>query len=125
MIRYYSYMWPRRSNVLAPLTESDSCSKGRAIIWNGDMEVTLRDLKHMVSAETLLNYPDQEIPFTVHTYESDEKLGTSISQNDKPIALFSIKSSKPQHIYTNTNRALLLILECLLLNSLEFSLATK
>ena len=50
----------------------------------------------MVSSETLLGYPDWTINFTVHTNTSDKKLGDVISQNNKPIALFSIIQSKPQ-----------------------------
>ena len=41
----------------------------------------------MVSSETLMNYSDWEIPFTVHTYSSDKQLGTVISQDNKPIYL--------------------------------------
>ena len=37
----------------------------------------------MVSAETLLNYPDWKIPFTVHTDAPDKQLGAVISQNNK------------------------------------------
>ena len=50
----------------------------------------------MVSAETLLNYPDWTIPFTIHTDASDKQLGAVISQNDKPIAFFCRRLSKVQ-----------------------------
>ena len=49
----------------------------------------------MVSAETLLRYPYWKIPFTVNTDASDKKLGSVISQNNKPIAFFSIILTKP------------------------------
>ena len=34
----------------------------------------------MISSETLLNYPDLKIPFTVHTDASDKQVGAVISQ---------------------------------------------
>ena len=43
----------------------------------------------MVSAETLLIYPDWIIPFTVHTDASDKQLGAIISHINKPIGFFS------------------------------------
>ena len=56
----------------------------------------------MVSADTLLSYPYWKIPFTVHTDVFDKHLGSVISQNNKPIELFSIILSKTQLNYTMT-----------------------
>ena len=67
----------------------------------------------MVSDETLLSYPYWKLPFTVQTYASDKQLGAVISQNNKPIAIFSKKLSKPQHNYTTTKKEILAVVECL------------
>ena len=67
----------------------------------------------MVSAKTLLDYPDWKIIFTVHTDASDKKLSSIIGQNNKPIALFSRKLSKPQRNYITAEKELLSIVECL------------
>ena len=66
----------------------------------------------MISAETLLNYLDWKITFTLQVYASDKQLGDAISQNDKPINLFLRKLSKPQNNYTTTEKKLLLIVKC-------------
>ena len=58
----------------------------------------------MVSAETLLNYHNWTITLTLHTYDSDKQLGAVISQNDKPIDLFSRKLSNTQNNYTTTEK---------------------
>ena len=113
MVQYYRYIWPRWSQVISPMLEAAIRPKGREIIWNNDMELTFCNLKHMISTETLLNYTDWTIPFTVHTDASDQQLGAVISQNNKHISFFSRKLSKPQRNYTTPEKELILIVECL------------
>ena len=48
----------------------------------------------MVSAKTLLTYPDQTITFMVHITASDKQLGNAIIKNNKPITLFYVKINK-------------------------------
>ena len=59
-------------------------------------EIPLKELKRMVSVETLLSYPDCKIPFTVHTGASNKQLGYFISQNNKATDLFPSRLSRPQ-----------------------------
>ena len=47
-----------------------------------------KELRHMVSDETLLNYTDWKVPFNVHTDAYDKQLCAIISQNNKPIDIF-------------------------------------
>ena len=63
----------------------------------------------MFSVDTLLDYPDRLIPFTVHTDASDKQFGSVISKNDKPIDLFLIRLIHPQRNYTTTDKDLILI----------------
>ena len=65
----------------------------------------------MLYVETLLSYPDWKLTFTVHTDAFDKHLGSVISQNNKPIAFFSSKLSKPHRNYTTTEKELLSIVE--------------
>ena len=111
MVQYYMEMWPRRSHILAPLTEAASVPKGRQILWNDALESSFKELKRMVSAETLLRCPDWKLPFTVHTDASDKQLSDFISQNNKPIAFFTRRLIKPQLNYTTTEKELLAIVE--------------
>ena len=113
MFQYYRDMWPRRSHILAPLTEAARGPKGRTIFWNEALEIYFKELKCMVSLETLLSYTDCNLPFTVHTDASDKQLGAVISKNKKPIDLFSRKLINPQRNYTTTKKELLAIVECL------------
>ena len=84
------------------MIEVASGPKGRKIIWNYSLEDYFKLLKRMFYADTFLSYTYFTIPFTVHTDASDKKLGSVISNNDKPIAFLSRRLSKPQHNYTTT-----------------------
>ena len=74
---------------MTPLTETARFPKVREILWNDDMEVVLYGIIHIFSTETLLNYTYRKIPLNVQIYACYEQLGAVISQNDKPIDLFS------------------------------------
>ena len=56
-----------RSHVLAPLIEADIGPKGRRILFNDALESSFKELKRMISSETLISDPDWKLPFTVHT----------------------------------------------------------
>ena len=96
MVQYYKEIQTRWSYLLGPITEAASGPNIREILWNDKQGVAFCDIKRMVSAETLLNYIDQTIPLTVHTYTSNKQLGDVITQKDKPITLFSKKSINTQ-----------------------------
>ena len=113
MVQYYRDMLPRRSHLLAHLTEAASGPKGRKILWNDALETSFKEIKRMVSDETLLSYPYWKIPFTVHTDACDKHLGAVIIQNNKRISFFYRKLSKPQRNYTTTKKELLTIVEFL------------
>ena len=88
IVQYYRDIWYRRSHVLAPLTEAASGPKGRKMFWNDTLESSFKELKCMVSAETLLSYPGWKLTFSVHTDTSDKNLGSVIRKNKKPITYF-------------------------------------
>ena len=114
LVQYYRDLWPRRSHVLAPLTEAAAGKAKRAKIkWTEELERAFQDLKKLVAKDTMLNYPDWSKPFEVHTDASDFQLGAVISQNNKPIAFFSRKLNTAQKNYTTTEKELLSIVECL------------
>ena len=104
VVQYYRFICPRWSHILSPITKADSGPKGRKVLWNNALEESFKKLKRMVSAKTLLSYPDWNIPFMVHTYDSDKELGDVISQNNKPISLSSRILINPQRNYTTNNK---------------------
>ena len=68
-------------------------------------------MKKLIAKETLLTYPDFNLPFDIHTDASKLQLGACISQNGKPIAFYSRKLNPAQTRYTTTERELLSIVE--------------
>ena len=88
IVQYYRNMFTIKPHVLTPLKEASISAKSKNILWNNDLSVDLWELKQMVSDETLLNYLDCTIKFTVQKYASDKHLGAIIIQNNKPIHLF-------------------------------------
>jgi hypothetical protein len=59
-------------------------------------------IKKIMARETIMVYPNFEIPFEVHTDASAFQLGAVISQNGKPIAFYSRKLTPTQTRYTTT-----------------------
>ena len=88
MVHYYSYIWPMRYHILAPLADPDSNPKVRKILFNYTLEYYFKELKYMVSADTFFNYPGCTIPFTVRTGESNKQLDAVIIQNNKVISFY-------------------------------------
>ena len=111
IVNYYRDMWVRRSHLLAPLARLTS----KTVKWQwGDKErQSFNDMKRVISAETLLAYPNFNEEFVIHTDASHYQLGAVISQKGKPIAFYSRKLKPEQTRYTTTERELLSIVETL------------
>ena len=97
-------MWPRRYRILDPLIEEARAPKGRKILCNDALEDSFKELKCMVSSETLLSYPYWKIPSPVHTDASDKHLGDVISQNNKYIVFLSIRLRRPKCNYATNKK---------------------
>ena len=95
------------------MIEADISPNGRKILWNYALESFFKELKRVFSAEKFMGYPGWKLPFTVHTDSSDKQLCAVISQNNKLIAFFSRRLSKPRRNCTTTDKKLIAILECL------------
>lgn len=114
MVQFYRDMWKQRSHILSPLVDATTKGKGKTPInWTPELNAAWLKLRDVISGETLLRYPDWNIPFEIHSDASDYQLGAVLSQEGKPIAFFSRRLSKAQMNYTTTEKELLSIVECL------------
>ena len=57
--------------------------------WTNVKQMAFNKIKQIVGRETLLSYPDFNLPFELHTDASHTQLGVVIGQNNKPIAFYS------------------------------------
>ena len=60
-----------------------------------------------------LSYPDCSKPFEMHPDASDAQLGAVLSQEGKPLAMFSRKLNKHQRNYTVGEKEMLSVVEAL------------
>ena len=100
MVNFYRDMWPRRSQILAPLTVLTSTSI--SFKWTEEQDKAFKEMKQVMVRETLLAFPDFSKKFTIHTDASKTQLGAVISQNGKQIAFYSRKLNPAQTRYTTT-----------------------
>jgi hypothetical protein len=124
MVQYYRDMWPKRSEILAPLTDLvGECGETKAIKRNGTKKKPWRwdfihqqafdNVKSTIAKEVVLAYPDFTKPFEIFTDASTMQLGAVITQEIRPGAFFSRKLSKAQTKHNVTKIKLLAIVETL------------
>ena len=111
MVNYYRDMWPKRSELLAPLSSLTSATAKWE--WTDVHQKSFDEMKKLVVRETLLTYPDFNKTFEIQTDASDLQLGACIMQEGKPIAFYSRKLNPAQTRYTVTEKELLSIVETL------------
>ena len=111
MVNFYRDMWIHRSHTMAPLTALTSVT--RKWKWEKEHQDAFEATKRIIARETLLAYPDFELPFELHTDASDYQLGAVIAQKGKPIAFYSRKLNPAQTRYTVSEKELLSIVEVL------------
>ena len=111
LVNYYRDMWPKRSEILGPLTGLTSTSVPWK--WTPECQHAFEAMKSLVARDVILSYPQFDKPFHIHTDASKSQLGAVISQENKPIAFYSRKLSPAQTRYTTTERELLSIVEVL------------
>ena len=111
MINYYRDMWKKHSELLVPIMSLTSTESKWD--WTDKHQKVFDAIKTVILRKTILSYPDFTKNFDIHMNASDLQLGAVISQNKKPILLYSRKLNPAQKGYTTTTTNFLAIVEML------------
>jgi hypothetical protein len=109
MVNYYRDIGVRRSELIAPLTSMTS--KNVKFNWMDEHQKAFENIKKIICREVMSTFPDFSKPFHIYTDASDKQLGAVITQDEKPIALYSRKLNSAQKIYTTGELELLSIVQ--------------
>ena len=120
MVTHYRDMWPRRSHILAPLTDLLGT---KTFQWGAAQDESFKKMKAIIARDTLLAYPDHNKTFHIETDASDYQLGGRIFQcvkdpvsgksKEQDIAFYTRKLNSAQKNYTTIEKELLSIVEVL------------
>ena len=126
VVTYYRDMWPKRSHILAPLTELLGT---KTFIWDAPQREAFRKMKAIITKDTLLAYPDHNRKFKLDTDASDYQLGGRIYQDfdhptkknpdgtpfqvERDIGFYARKLNSAQKNYSAIEKELLSIVEIL------------
>ncbi|GKA17002.1 RNA-directed DNA polymerase [Tanacetum coccineum] len=89
------------SSIIAPLTE---CMKGGKFQWTKEAGDAFEELKQRVTQASVLALPNFDDVFQVECDASGLGIGGVLSQNQKPIALFSEKFNEARHKYSTYDK---------------------
>ena len=109
-VTFYRDMFPKRSHLLAPLTDQ---TKSRTLNWTPECQDAFDQIKALLAKDAFLAYPDHNLPFHIYCDASDLQLGAVIFQSDKACAYYSRKLNSAQQNYTVGEKEILSIVETL------------
>jgi RNase H-like domain found in reverse transcriptase/Reverse transcriptase (RNA-dependent DNA polymerase) len=118
MVTYYRDMWPRRSYILALLTELIGT---KTFKWDEPQRKAFKEMKALIAKDTLLAYPNHNLPFKIKTDASDYQLSGRIYREQwcdetkkfvpRDIAFYSRKLNGAQKNYSVIEKELLSIVK--------------
>jgi hypothetical protein len=81
--------------------------------WTPHCDKAFAEMKAVMLADTLMHYPNINIPFEIYTDPSDYQMGAVIMQNGHPVVYWSCKLNEAERNYLTIKKELLAIVHCL------------
>ena len=78
-----------------------------------DCQEAFQKIKHIVTSESMLRFPNFELPFEVHTDASDRAIGGVLVQEGDLIAFESKKLKEAEQHYSTHEKEMTTVLHCL------------
>lgn len=113
-INFYKDFIEQRSTILQPIV--NLTKKNTVFKWTSVHEKAFYDIKQALAKDTLLNYPNPNVPFDIYADASDTAIAVAIFQNSKPVSFFSQTLSQSQRNYTVTQKETLALVKGLQAN---------
>ena len=83
MVYYYRDMWQKRSHILASLNDLAGSKMKKHRRLTEVEQAAFDEAKAILAQEAILNYPDFNKPFAIHSDASDLQLRVVISQDGR------------------------------------------
>jgi hypothetical protein len=112
LANYYRKFIAAYAKHAAPLT--DLLKKDRMWHWSNQCQVAFDKLKDTVASKPVLQLPNFELPFEVHTDASKKAIGGVLVQEGHPIAYASRKLKEAEQKYFAHEKEMLAVIHCLL-----------
>ena len=106
-INFYNTMFPRRTQVLNPLTALTR--DDTPFRWGKTEEDAFIEMKAILASDCMNAYPDLNKPFDIVCDASDYQLGSCILQDGRPIDYWSKRLTSAQKNYSTCEKELLAI----------------
>ena len=110
-INFYKDFIKNRSTILQPIV--NLTKKQTPFKWTQVQDQAFHNIKQALAKDTLLIYPDPNLPFDVYTDASDTAIALAIFQKSKPVSFFSQTLSQSQRNYTVTQKETLALVKVL------------
>jgi len=113
-INFYKDFIKNRSTILQPIV--NLTKKNAPFKWTALHDRAFHDIKQALAKDTLIHYPNPNLPFDVYADASDTAVALAIFQNSKPVSFFSQTLSPSQRNYTVTQKKTLALVKGLQAN---------
>ena len=108
-INFYKDFIQNRSTILQPIV--NLTKKQTPFKWTQVHDQAFHKIKQALAKDTLLIYPDPNLPFDVYADASDTAIALAIFQKSKPVSFFSQTLSQSQRNYTVTQKETLALVK--------------